>query len=145
MAKAPIAIASDHAGVKLKSTLIALLRTEGYEPRDLGPSSEDSVDYPDFAEKVAHDIIAGNAETGILICGTGIGISIAANRHKAIRAALCHNSLTAQLAREHNDANVLVLGARIVDDETAKECVRTFLHTAFEGGRHQRRVDKLSQ
>lgn len=144
MAEKRIAIASDHAGVALKEALKKEIEQLGYVPDDLGTNTLDSVDYPDFADKLAKTIKQGKAEKGVLICGTGIGISIAANRHKEIRAALCHNELTAKLAREHNDANVLALGARVVDEATAKTCVKTFLTTAFEGGRHQKRVEKLS-
>ena len=144
MTKTPIAIASDHAGMALKDFLIKEIEKLGYTALDLGTNSMDSVDYPDYAEKLAKTITDGTSSSGVLVCGTGIGISIAANRHKEIRAALCHNSLTAQMAREHNDANVLVFGARIVDETTAKACLNVFLNTAFEGGRHQRRVDKLS-
>lgn len=120
------------------------IKALGYTPLNLGTDTLDSVDYPDFAKKLASSLIAGDATFGVLICGTGIGISIAANRHKEIRAALCHNTLTAQLAREHNNANVLVLGARIIDEITAKACLQTFLSTPFASGRHQRRVEKLS-
>lgn len=138
-----IAIASDHAGVALKSHLIALLEQQGYGVLNLGTDSEESVDYPDFAEKLVEVIEQGKAPQGILICGSGVGISIAANRHKSIRAALCMNEEMASLARQHNDANVLALGARFIDNATAEACVQAFLRTEFEGGRHQRRVDKL--
>jgi ribose 5-phosphate isomerase B len=144
MTEKRVAIASDHAGVALKEVLKKEIEQLGYVPEDLGTNTLDSVDYPDFADKLAESIKQGKAEKGVLICGTGIGISIAANRHKEIRAALCHNELTAKLSREHNDANVLALGARVVDEATAKTCVKTFLTTAFEGGRHQKRVEKLS-
>ena len=144
MTKTPIAIASDHAGMALKDFLIKEIEKLGYTALDLGTNSMDSVDYPDYAEKLAKTITDGTSSSGVLVCGTGIGISIAANRHKEIRAALCHNSLTAQMAREHNDANVLVLGARIVDETTAKACLNVFLNTAFEGGRHQNRINKMS-
>lgn len=139
-----IAIASDHAGPDLKEKIKAELENLGFEALDFGTNSGDSVDYPDYAKKVAEAIIAGEADKGVIICGSGIGISIAANRYKEIRAALCHNEETAKLSRLHNDANVLALGTRIVDDETALSCVRTFFSTDFEGGRHQRRIDKLS-
>lgn len=139
-----IAIASDHAGFSLKKTLQAELSRLGFTPLDLGAYSEASVDYPDFGNAMAEAIKAGKAERGILICGSGIGISIAANRHKHIRAALCHNAETARLSREHNDANVLTLGARIVDEATAKAALNTFLTTPFAGGRHEGRVAKLS-
>lgn len=139
-----IAISSDHAGFQLKNQIRILLDELGYRVLDLGPSSEASVDYPDMAPPLAQALLLGKAHRGILICGSGIGISIAANRYPFIRAALCHNELTAQLARQHNDANVLALGARIIDLDTAKACVKVFLSTPFEGGRHAGRVEKLS-
>lgn len=139
-----IAIASDHAGVELKATLKAQLETLGFVPLDLGTDSTASVDYPDYAHALADVIKAGKVTRGILICGSGIGISIAANRHPHIRAALCYTPTSAQLARQHNDANVLVLGARAVTPEIAKECLSLFLSTPFEGGRHQLRVEKLN-
>lgn len=139
-----LAIASDHAGVELKAQISAMLTEAGHKVMDFGTNSLESVDYPDFAAMVTEAVASAQAEKGILICGTGIGMSIAANRNKAIRAALCHNTLTAELTRQHNDANVLVLGARIVDSDTAIACVQIFLATAFEGGRHQRRINKLS-
>lgn len=144
MSQGTVALASDHAGYRLKELLADHLRAQGYELLDLGTRSSESVDYPDFADAMAKAIASGRAERGVLICGTGIGISIAANRHRAVRAALCHNSTAARLARQHNDANVLALGARIIGEEVAKECLEVFLETEFEGGRHQRRVAKLS-
>ncbi len=138
-----IAIASDHAGFALKETLKAELAAAGYVPLDLGAYSEESVDYPDFGHAMADAIKAGKATCGVLICGSGIGISIAANRHNHIRAALCHSEETARLSREHNDANVLVLGARIVSEEIAKSALQAFLTTPFAGGRHAGRVSKL--
>ena len=144
MTAKPIAIASDHAGYELKAVLAAELESLGHEGLDLGTDGPASVDYPDFANSLAETILAGRAERGVLVCGTGIGISIAANRHHGIRAATCHDETTARLTREHNDANVLALGARIVGDEVAKDCLRAFLRTAFAGGRHQPRVDKLA-
>jgi ribose 5-phosphate isomerase B len=138
-----IAIASDHAGVGLKAALKEALVAGGYEALDLGTEGSASVDYPDFADALAARLAAGEVARGVLICGTGIGISIAANRHRAVRAALCHDVTSARLARQHNDANVLVLGARMVGAEVARDCLATFLETAFEGGRHQRRVAKL--
>src|SRR5689334_2741951 len=138
-----VAIAADHAGFQLKSALLPVLAELGLRVLDLGTDSRESVDYPDFADAVAAALEAGRAARGILICGTGIGISIAANRHRFIRAALCHDGLTARLARQHNDANVLVLGGRIIGFETAKDCLANFLNTPFEGGRHARRVAKL--
>jgi ribose 5-phosphate isomerase B len=138
-----IAIAADHAGFDLKSVLVEELRKTGANVIDLGTHSTDSVDYPDFADAVAKAIGAGKAARGVLVCGTGIGISIAANRHKGIRAALCRDSTDARLAREHNDANVLVLGGRTTGVETARDCLKSFLSTSFGGGRHQRRVEKM--
>jgi len=139
-----IAIASDHAGVGLKSILTEDLEGLGFEVRDLGTQDEQSVDYPDVADALAEAIGAGGIERGVLICGSGIGISMAANRHRHIRAAPCHDALSARLARQHNDANVLALGARLIGTDTARDCLRTFLATEFEGGRHQRRVGKIS-
>jgi ribose 5-phosphate isomerase B len=143
MSRQKIVIASDHAGFDLKTVLKQSLAEDGYDVLDLGTHGPESVDYPDFAATLAAAIRNGEAERGILICGTGIGISIAANRHPGVRAALCNNSTTARLARQHNDANVLALGARIVGEEIARDCVAAFLATPFEGGRHCRRVDKL--
>jgi ribose 5-phosphate isomerase B len=138
-----IAIASDHAGYRLKALLCAELADRGYEPLDLGTDSEESVDYPDFAAALVAALDDGRASRGILVCGSGIGISMAANRHKGIRAAPCFSEEAARLSRQHNDANVLALGARLIDEDTAKRCVKVFLETAFEGGRHARRVGKL--
>lgn len=138
-----IAIAADHAGFEMKSMLAEELRQNGFTILDLGTNSSQSVDYPDFADALAKAIKAGQAGRGVLVCGTGIGISIAANRHKGIRAALCHDATDARLAREHNDANVLVLGGRTTGMENAKDCLKTFLATPFSGGRHVRRVEKL--
>ena len=115
----------------------------GYEMLDLGTDGPDSVDYPDFGQALAHAVQDGRADRGVLVCGTGIGISMAANRHAGIRAAVCHDETSARLAREHNDANVLALGARLVGVEVAKDCLRTFLTTEFAGGRHVGRVAKL--
>jgi ribose 5-phosphate isomerase B len=138
-----IAIAADHAGFDLKSMLVEELHKAGLSVLDLGTHSIDSVDYPDFADAVAKAIKAGQAARGVLVCGTGIGISIAANRHKGVRAALCRDSTDARLAREHNDANVLVLGGRTTGIEVARDCLKSFLSTAFAGGRHARRVEKM--
>lgn len=138
-----IAIASDHAGYEFKENLKSHF-TDDIEWLDLGTDSLESVDYPDYAGKMAEAVSAGEVETGILICGTGIGISIAANRHRGVRAALCLNATMARLSRQHNNANVLALGARIIGMEIALDCVRTFLNTEFEGGRHERRVAKMS-
>ncbi len=141
----PIAIASDHAGYDLKTILTEELVTMGYEVVDLGTDGRQSVDYPDFAKALIEAVIEGRADCGVLVCGTGIGISIAANRHPGIRAAVCHNETTARLARAHNDANVLALGARIVGIEVAKDCLKAFLSTDFAGGRHAGRVAKLAE
>ena len=139
-----VALAADHAGVALKDTLAEDLREAGAEVIDLGTHGTDSVDYPDYGAAMAQAIAEERAPTGVLVCGTGIGISIAANRNPAVRAARCANTTDARLARQHNDANVLALGARTTGVEVAKDCLRVFLTTAFEGGRHQRRVDKLA-
>jgi ribose 5-phosphate isomerase B len=136
-----IAIAADHAGYAWKEALKEAFA--GVEWLDLGTDSVASVDYPDYGFAMGEAITQGRAERGIVICGTGVGISIAANRFPAVRAALCTNSTMARLSRQHNDANVLALGSRIVGFEVACECVATFLETPFEGGRHQRRTDKL--
>lgn len=138
-----VAIANDHAGVALKEVLLAELNACGFTPLDLGTNSTDSVDYPDYGKLVAEAVAHGRAQFGIAICGSGIGISIAANRHPGIRAALCSTGLAAELSRLHNDANVLCLGARLIGDAEAKECVRRFLTAPFEGGRHAKRVEKL--
>ena len=139
-----VAIAADHAGFDLKEVLKAELLALGCEVLDLGTMGPQSVDYPDFAEAVAKALADGRASRGVLVCGTGIGISIAANRNPGVRAALCHSGLEARLAREHNDANVLALGARLTGLEVARDTLRAFLDTEFEGGRHQGRVAKFS-
>jgi ribose 5-phosphate isomerase B len=138
-----IALASDHAGFALKASLIAHLQAAGHDVLDLGPATADRVDYPDYGYKLAEAIVAGQADLGIGICGSGIGISIALNRYSGIRAALCHDVTSARLSRQHNDANVLVLGERLIGPAVAPECVDAFLTTAFEGGRHAGRVEKL--
>lgn len=138
-----IAISSDHAGVELKAHLVAMLQNSGFDVLDLGPSDTTSVDYPDYAKLTCNAVSEGRAARGVLICGSGIGMSIAANRFKDIRAALVHNVETATLCRQHNDANVLVLGARFLDETTATACMHAFLTTDFEGGRHANRVAKL--
>ena len=145
MPNAAIAIACDHAGLTLKTELVGVLRAGGHDVLDLGTDGPASVDYPDFANALAAALADGRASRGILICGTGIGISIAANRHRHVRAALCHDATTARLCREHNDANVLVLGARTLGVEVAKDCLAAFLATGFAGGRHAGRVEKLSR
>jgi ribose 5-phosphate isomerase B len=139
-----IAIASDHAALALKSALVEYLLSAGHEVSDLGPHDESSVDYPDYGYKLAAAIADGTAERGIALCGSGIGISIAVNRNPAARAALVSEPLSARLAREHNDANVIAMGARLIGIEMAKACLDAFLTTEFGGDRHQRRVDKLS-
>lgn len=138
-----IAVASDHAGFALKQYLVEYLQGKNREVLDLGPDDESSVDYPDFADRLAEALDNGQAGHGILICGTGIGISIAANRHRHIRAALCHDVTSARLCREHNNANVLVMGGRLIGTMTAQDCVDVFLATEFQGGRHAKRVEKL--
>jgi ribose 5-phosphate isomerase B len=140
-----IAIASDHAAFELKAQLADWLREQGHEVADLGTNGPDSVDYPDYGAKLAEHLAAGKSERGIALCGSGIGISIAANRNPNVRCALVSEPLSARLAREHNDANAIALGARLVGVDMAKACVTAFLETPFAGGRHQRRVDKLSK
>lgn len=139
-----IAVAADHAGYPLKDSLREELERQGHRVVDLGTNSTDSVDYPDFADKLAAVFAVGDVDVGLLVCGTGIGISIAANRHVGLRAALCHDTTSARLSRAHNDANVLALGARTTGIETARDILSTFLGTPFEGGRHARRVAKLT-
>jgi len=142
----PIVIASDHGGFALKSKVARLLQDElGVEVRDLGTFSDESVDYPDYGSQVAKAVASGEADRGILICGTGIGMSIIANKFPGVRAALCHNTQTAQLSREHNDANILVMGERVLGESVALDIVRTWFGTDFDGGRHQRRIDKIHQ
>ena len=138
-----IVIASDHAGVELKSMLSDDLRSMGFKVRDLGAATTESVDYPDFGHAVGRAVEVREASAGVVICGTGIGISIAANRHPGVRAALVHDETTARMAREHNDANVLAMGARVVAPDKARSFLKTFFGTPFEGGRHARRVEKL--
>lgn len=140
-----IVLASDHAGFALKALIAAHLKGENLDVRDLGTDSQASVDYPDFGYRAAAAIKQGKARLAIIVCGSGIGISIAANREPAVRCALCTSPEMARLARQHNDANMLALGARITDDATALECVDAFLKTEFEGGRHAARVEKLSK
>ena len=140
-----IALAADHAGYLLKDDLVGWLREQGHDVSDLGTNGPASVDYPLFGRKVAEAVASGEAERGIAVCGTGIGISIAVNREPRCRCARVDDPLSAQLAREHNDANVLALGARLIGSDMAKACVALFLGTEFAGGRHQPRVDQLSQ
>jgi ribose 5-phosphate isomerase B len=139
-----VAIAADHAGYELKAMLKEALEARGLRVLDLGTHDGQSVDYPDMAEALAAALGDGRAERGVLVCGTGIGVSIAANRHRHVRAALCHDVTTARLARQHNDANVLAMGSRVLGALAARDCLEAFLDTPFEGGRHQRRVEKLS-
>jgi ribose 5-phosphate isomerase B len=138
-----IAIASDHGGFTLKHEIGKFLEEQGHEVRDLGTGSADSVDYPDFAHRLAEGVSAGTCERGILVCGTGIGMSMVANRHRGVRAALCTNEYMAAMARRHNDANVLCLGERVIGTGLARGIVTVFLATGFDGGRHRKRVDKF--
>ena len=139
-----IAIASDHAALALKADLADWMRVQGHVVDDLGPFNEASVDYPDYGFKLAAQVAAGQAERGVALCGSGIGIMIAVNRNPKCRCALVSEPLSAKLARSHNDANVIAMGARLIGPEMAKACLETFLTTDFLGGRHQGRVDKLS-
>jgi ribose 5-phosphate isomerase B len=140
-----IAIASDHAAFELKTQLAGWLREEGHEVADLGTDGTASVDYPDFGARLAEHLAGGKAERGIALCGSGIGISIAVNRNPHVRCALVSEPLSAALCREHNDANAIAMGGRLIGLDMAKACVVAFLETPFAGGRHQRRVDKLSR
>jgi ribose 5-phosphate isomerase B len=144
MAGATIAVASDHAGFDLKELLKRDLQQAGHDVLDLGTKSTESVDYPDFGKAMADAIGSGKAGRGVLVCGTGIGISIAANRNPKVRAAVAHDVTSARLSREHNDANVVAFGARLIGAEVAREALKVFLATKFEGGRHAGRVAKLS-
>ena len=139
-----IALAADHAGYLLKDELVRWLQELGHEVSDLGTNSPESVDYPEYGARVANAVASGKAERGIAVCGSGIGISIAVNRNPKCRCARVDDPLSAQLSREHNDANVLALGGRLIGSDMAKACVQAFLDTGFAGGRHQRRVDELS-
>jgi len=138
-----IPIASDHAGFEMKEKLVAVLRKRGFEVDDLGAQSDASSDYSDYAHPLAEQIAAGKAKRGVLLCGSGIGMEIAANRHKGVRAATIWNPEIAELARKHNDLNVLVLPARFIGEADAEQILETWLATEFEGGRHQRRVEKI--
>ena len=140
-----VAIASDHAAVALKTMLADWLREAGHDVLDLGTDGTQSVDYPDYGFAVADALADGRAERGVALCGSGIGIMIAANRHPACRCALVSEPLSARLARSHNDANAIAMGARLIGEEMAKACLDAFLSTEFEGGRHQHRVDKLAK
>jgi ribose 5-phosphate isomerase B len=140
-----IAIGADHAGFALKSKIILYLEGKGIKVLNEGTDSPDRVDYPDFGHKVAGDILSENADLGILMCGSGNGIGMSANRHKGIRAAISWKEEIAELARKHNNANVLVLPARYITEDEAIKCVEVFLNTEFEGGRHERRVEKIDE
>ncbi|RMF80343.1 MAG: ribose 5-phosphate isomerase B [Nitrospirae bacterium] len=141
--RAMLAIGADHGGFHLKEVVIRSLERHGVPFVDLGTHDESSVDYPDYAEKVASGVASGDYDRGILICGTGIGMSIAANKFFGVRAALCHNTYTARMSRAHNDANILVLGGRVIGPGVAEEIVDVWLETPFDGGRHARRVEKI--
>ena len=139
-----IAIASDHAGVNYKARLVKYLENKGFEITDFGPTTEDSVDYPDFAHKVARAVSMNTVELGILFCGSGNGINMSANKHQAIRSALCWKKEIAELSRLHNNANVVAMPARFISYEEAQNIAEAFLTTEFEGGRHERRVNKIA-
>ena len=138
-----VAFASDHAGFALKAELLKAAREGGHQVDDLGPAQEVSVDYPDFARSLAEAVVQGRVELGVLMCGTGIGMSISANKVKGVRAALCHTEFEARMARAHNDANVLCLGQRVTGAGVARAILEAFLATPFEGGRHAARVEKI--
>jgi ribose 5-phosphate isomerase B len=140
-----VAIGCDHAGVALKNEIIPILKELAVDWEDVGTKTEESVDYPDFGEKVSELVSNGKMERGILICGTGIGMSIVANKFPGVRAALCSEAFSATMSRLHNDANLLVLPGRIIDGKTAAEIVKVWFTTPFEGGRHQRRLDKIKE
>ena len=140
-----IALAADHAGYQLKDELARWLAEQGHDVTDLGTNGPESVDYPSFGRKLAEVVASGQAERGIAICGSGVGISIAVNREPRCRCARVDDPLSAELARKHNDANVIAFGARLIGVDMAKACLQAFLGAEFEGGRHQRRVDQLSQ
>lgn len=140
-----IAIAADHGGYQLKESIKKNLLQNGLEILDAGCDSNDSVDYPDYAERAVSSMLSGECQRGILVCGTGIGMSIVANRHRSIRAAVCFDVNTAKLSREHNNSNVLCLGARLLDTDYAMQMVAIWLETEFSGGRHQKRIEKFSE
>lgn len=143
--QSPLVIGADHAGFELKEYLKTLLQQEGWQVEDKGTFSTESTDYPDYAHSVANAVADGKATAGILICGSGIGVSITANRHKGVRAALTWNEEVASLTRQHNNANVICLPARFISQEQAVNMIQTFLSTPFEGGRHERRVSKIEE
>lgn len=140
-----IAIGSDHGGLELKEAIVKALASRGLDVDDYGTDNGESVDYPDFAEKVAGAVSRGEIKQGVLVCGTGIGMSIVANKFPGVRAALATDEFMAQMAKEHNDANILVLGGRVLAEEKAVKMVNTWLDSSYEGGRHQRRLDKIAQ
>lgn len=140
-----IAVASDHAGADLKKKILYALKEKGVEALDWGADGAESVDYPDYGVKVAEAVSQGTIERGILVCGTGIGMSIVANKFPDVRAALCYDAFTAKVSRLHNDANILVLGQRVLDDKVALEILEMWLHTGFDGGRHARRLEKIRE
>ena len=139
------AMASDHAGFEMKQEIRKTLENEGHSVEDFGCYNTESCDYPDFAHKACRALLDGKSERGILICGTGLGMSYTANRYKGIRAALCMNTEMAEMARAHNDANVLVLGARLINVKTAKDILHVWMETPFDGGRHIRRIKKIDE
>jgi ribose 5-phosphate isomerase B len=138
-----ISIASDHRGYHLKEKIVSLLKSQGHDVQDEGPGTDESVDYPDFAALVAGKVSSGVAERGILICGTGIGMAIAANKFPGVRAAACVDEVTAELSRRHNDLNVLCLSGELLSSKSVERLVHIWIETEFEGGRHQRRIDKI--
>ena len=140
-----ILIGSDHAAFQMKETIKTYLKDQGYTTLDVGPQGIESVDYPDFGIQVASSISCGKQARGILMCGTGLGMSMVANRFPGVRAALCNDTFSAALSRQHNDANILVMGGRVIGDVLAQEIVKVWLSTAFEGGRHQNRIDKFDR
>ena len=142
--KTKIVITSDHTGIDLRKAVVAHLEARGFAVEDVGPTSTESTDYPKWGEKAARVVLAGGAQLGIAICGTGFGISLAANKLKGIRCVVCSEPYTAKLSRQHNNANVIAMGARLIGIDTAKDCLSTFLATPFDGGRHERRVAKLT-
>jgi ribose 5-phosphate isomerase B len=144
MAQKPFGVGSDHAGLELKQSLVAELVRRGLPVRDFGTDNSASCDYPDFAHALASALEAGEIERGLLVCGTGVGMSISANRHAGVRAVVCSEPLSARMARKHNDANVLCLGARVIGSDTAQDILAAFLDAEFEGGRHAKRVAKIT-
>ena len=140
-----IAIGCDHGGFQLKEEIIKFLSDEGYDYKDVGTYDENSVDYPDIAKVLCQAVVGGECEKGILVCGTGIGMNMAANKYKGIRAAQCHDTFSAKMTRQHNNANVLTMGGRVVGPELAKEIVKEFLTNEFLGGRHEIRVNKMME